>query len=300
MRIYPPGTPVAVHGRLVLIITVLTVACFLAGCNVFSPFHSSGSSDNVDDLISDTYEALDEEKYDKAMKIMDRAMQIAPNDTHVRYLHAVTTVKSRDIDLLDVVEIFQPADDGSLPVDEDNERLLFLSGAELSNLFAAFIVVSADLRPLVNKIRTTGRELSKIRESDDVLMSYGISETLVGMLRVLDNDETENEFSLDDRIVFEKTDDSYEIRIDDSLLDEVERDMIIDEAVNRAWAHFVEGRQAFFCYYQFAVEENIWTGAIADPPAPLPAPVDTESVIGEMTDFVDEGVRALYDEKEDL
>jgi hypothetical protein len=289
-----------VQRRVFAACVILLAVGLLAGCNVFSPFHSPGTSDNVNDLVSDAYEALDEEKYDKALEIMDRAMGIAPDDPQVRYLHAVTTVKSRDIDLLDVVEIFQPAEDGSLPVDEDNERILFLSGAELGNLYGAFRVVRADLKPLVDQIRSTGRELSKIRQSGDVLMSYGISETIVGMLRVLDNDETPAEFSLDDRIVIEKSDESYEIRIDDSLLDDAERDAIIDAAVDRAWPHFVSGRQAFFCYYQYSVREVIWTGAIPDPPYSLPETVDPETVIGSMAEFVDEGVRALYDEKEDL
>jgi hypothetical protein len=131
-------------------------------------------------------------------------------------------------------------------------------------------------------------------------MSYGIGQTLVGMLRVLDNDDTENEFSLDERVLIEKAEDSYHISIDDDDLSEAERDMIIDESLDRSWQHFIQGRRGFFYYYQFVVNEVIWTGGVEDPPAPLPEVINTGSVVGSMAEFVDEGVRALYDEKEDI
>lgn len=275
----------------------LVCVAALGACNIFSPFHTPGASDNVDDLVSDAREALDEENYTQALVYMDKAMRIDPGDPRVRYLHAVATVKVHGIDLIDIVEIFQPGEGQTIV---SGDRVLFLSGAELGNLFAAFSVVRTDLEPLVNRMVGTGRELSKIRESDDVLMSYGISETLLGMLRILDNDDTPGEFTLDDRVVIEKTDTEYVISLDASIVDPFERDRIVDAAIEYGWPHLVAGRAAFYLYYQFVINRRIWTDGVPAPPMTLPQPVDRATVVGDMADFVDEGVRALYDEKEDL
>jgi hypothetical protein len=271
----------------------------LGGCSIFEPFHTSGSSNNVEDLLGDARNALDEGHYDKAMAIMDKAMGIAPMDPRVRYVHAVSAVKSSDIDMLDVVEILQPQD-GNLPVDAAGERVLIMSDAELENLYDAFQVVSADLEPLVEEIAAKGRELPGLRDTEDVFMSYGVSETIVGMLRVLDNDETDSEFSPDDRLVIVKFPKSYDIRVEDLVMSEAERDFVIDQAIERTWDRFVKGRRAFFLYYQFAVNGVVWTHEVPEPPDQFPRAIDTGNTVGSMVDFVDDGVLALYQEKEDL
>lgn len=275
------------------------VLLVVAGCSIFEPFHTSGSSDDVDVLLSDAQNAIDEGHYDKAMTIMDKAMGIDPSDPRVRYLHAATTVKVHDIDMLDVVEILQPQD-GGFPVDRAGERVLLMSNAELENLFNAFQIVSNDLAPLVDEMAASGRELALLRDTEDVLMSYGVSETIVGMLRVLDNDDTEDRFTPDDRLIIVKSPDAYDIRVEDLVMTEAERDAVIDLAIERTWDRFVKGRQVFFMYYQFAVNGVLWTQDISEPPSVLPEPIDTDSAVGSIVDFVDVGVTALYQEKEDL
>jgi hypothetical protein len=115
----------------------------------------------------------------------------------------------------------------------------------------------------------------------------------------LDNDETEEEFSLDDRVNIVKKPHAYELTVEDLLMTAQERDRIIDTAIERSWSRFMNGRHFLFCYYQFVAHEVIWTGPATEPPAPLPRPVD-DSVTGDMVQFVDDGVSALYNEKEDL
>jgi hypothetical protein len=61
----------------------------------------------------------------------------------------------------------------------------------------------------------------------------------------------------------------------------------------------MRGRHALYCYYEFVTNEVIWTGPVTEPPTPLPKPIDG-SVTGNMVQFVDDGVTALYNEKEDL
>jgi hypothetical protein len=73
----------------------------------------------------------------------------------------------------------------------------------------------------------------------------------------------------------------------------------VDTAIEKSWDRFMNGRHFLFCYYQFVTNEVIWTGPVTGPPAPLPQPVD-DSVTGDMVRFVDDGVSALYNEKEDL
>lgn len=289
----------AVLRRSAMLLAASIITLLLASCNVFEPFHTPGSSGDVEDLLSDANDAVDKGHYQKALKIMDKAMSLKPDDPRVRYLHAVTTVKAHGIDMLDVLDILQPSE-GEDPVDVDGEQVLLMSNAELVDLFDAFRVVSVDLEPLVAKMTTTGRELPTLRESDDVFLSYGVSETIVGMLRVMDNDDTETEFSVDERLIIQKKSDGYGISARDVLLTPGEQDAIVDAAIERTWDRFVRGRHAFFCYYQFVINEVIWTGPATAPPDPLPQPVDTETAVGEMLVFVDDGVTALYEEKEDL
>jgi hypothetical protein len=276
---------------------IAVFAVFLAGCNVFEPFHTPGASDNVDDLLSDAHASLEEGRYARALEIMDKAKGIAPNDPRVRYLHAVSAVKAHDVDMLDVLDILQPANK-EYPVDAAGERVLLMTNAELEDLYAAFLMVSEDLQPLIADMLSTGEELRRIRESEDVFLSYGVSETILGMLRVLDNDDTVREFSLDERLIITKTPDAFELKIQDILLTPFERDEIVDAAIDRSWEYFLRGRRSLFCYFQFVTNEVIWMDPVEDPPSPLPEETD-DSVTGEMVEFVNEGIMALYEEKED-
>ncbi len=283
-----------IRHRLLLIVLVL-----FTGCNIFSPLHSPGSSDDPDELISDAEDALIEGDYREAMRVMEKALRIAPNNDRVRYFHALVTTKFYRIDLLDIIDIFEADDTGDV-VDTTAERVLFLSDAELSDLYSAYRVVSSDLSPLVSKLCRTGREISGLAETDDVLLSYGIAEILIAMLQVIDNDTTDCEFSPDERVVISKTDDGYDIELEDPGLSSAVKDSLVDEAIERGWDHFVAGRASFFAYYQFVVNNIIWTNGVGNPPAPLPEPVDTNTVAGSMASFVNDGVQELYEEKEDL
>ncbi len=268
----------------------------VSGCNLFSSLHEPGSSSNVDNLISDALEALDEDEAGEALRIMDRAKSSYPNDDRVRYYHAVAVVAANDIDLLSIITLFEPAEDQI----QNDERLLFLSSDELENLFVTFNVVREDLAPLVAKMTHTGRDLAKLPADDDVFLSHGVAETLIGMLRLLDNDDTPNEFSLDDRVVIEKTEDGYTVYIDDALLTREQRDEIVDEAIDANWNHFLDGRAALYQYYHFLNTGQVWTTGVSAPPSPLPGVAADNSAVAEMVDFVDQGVRELYLEKEDL
>ena len=278
-------------------VIVLVIILLLAGSNVFEPFHTPGSSDDVDDLLSDAHDSLDKKDYRKALEIMDKAMSIAPDDPRVRYLHAVAAVRAYDVDMLDVLDILQPADK-QYPVDTAGKRVLLMTNAELENMFAAFRIVSRDLQPLMAAMINSGAELQNVRESEDIFLSYGVSETLLGMLRVLDNDDTDDEFSLDERIIITKTPDSFELTVEDIMISVLERDQIIDASIDRSWDYFLRGRHALFCYYQFVTNELIWDEPLAPPPAPLPDALNG-SAAGQMVRFVDDGVTALYYEKED-
>jgi hypothetical protein len=271
----------------------------LSGCNIFEPFHAPGSGENPEDLLYDVQRAMNDGDYERALVIADRAIAIAPEHPRVRYVHAVVVVRANGVDMLDILEILEPGED-NLPVGGSNERVLAESEEDLKNLFDTFRVVSADLQPLVAEIAATGRELRKLNETDDVFLSYGVSETILGMLRVIDNDDSETEFSTDERIVLAKSPDSYDIDIDDVLMTPQEVDDLIDTAIERSWNHFVNGRFAFFLYYQYVLNEMVWTSGINDPPDAYPETIDTDTSIGEILKFVDDNAKALFDEKEDI
>lgn len=297
MRRSSPGASHPTAG--ILFAALVSALLCSSGCNVFEPFHTPGSSDDPDDLLYDARRALDDGRYRRAMEIMDRALGIAPEEPRVRYLHAVVTVRVNGVDMLDVLEILEPGDD-NLPVGGSNERVLAESEEDLRGLFDTFRTVSVDLAPLVEKLSSTGRPPRGITETGDLLMSYGISETILGMLRVIDNDDTAEEFSTDERIVIARSPGAYDIDIYDVVMTPQEVDDLIDGAIGRAWPHFVRGRASLFRYYQFAVGRVVWTAPVDDPPAPYPETVDTGTVIGEIADFVDENARTLYEEKEDI
>jgi hypothetical protein len=56
----------------------------------------------------------------------------------------------------------------------------------------------------------------------------------------------------------------------------------------------------FFRYYMFAVENEIYGGAVDAPPLPLPQPINSDTVVGEMVQFIDDGTSSLHNEKEDI
>jgi hypothetical protein len=70
MRTNKPGA--SQYRRAVALAAAVAVAVLLSGCNVFEAFHTPGSSDNIEDLLSDTHDALDQGQYRKAMTISRR------------------------------------------------------------------------------------------------------------------------------------------------------------------------------------------------------------------------------------
>lgn len=280
-------------------LSLLALLALAVGCNVFSPFHNSGASDNVEDLLSDARDALAAGKYQKALGILNKAKSIDPDDARVRYLHACVSVKVNGIDLLEVIKIVEPVVSGQSPAPA-TEPVLSLTESELVNMHAAFTAVVEDLEPLVDRIVSHGVELNNMRESDDVLMSHGIGQVIVGMLRVLDNDDSPGEFTLDTRFGIVRTPFGYLITLDDELMTLAQIDAEIDQAIERAWPHFCEGRRSLFLYYEFVINERIWTEAVPELPADLPNQVDDATTVGAIADYVNDGLRELYREKEDL
>jgi hypothetical protein len=280
-------------------IALVPALLLLSGCNIFEPFHAPGSGENPEDLLYDVQRSMNDGDYGRALVIADRAIALAPDDPRVRYVHAVVVVRAKNVDMLDILEILEPGED-NLPVGGSNGRVLAESEEDLKNLFDTFRIVSADLQPLVEKFAATGREFRKLEETGDVFLSYGVSETILGMLRVIDNDDTETEFSTDERIVLIKSPDSYDVDIDDVLMTPQEVDDLIDTAIDRSWKHFLNGRSAFFLYYQYVLNEIIWTSGISDPPETYPETIDTDTNIGEILKFVDDNAKTLFDEKEDV
>ena len=79
-----------------------------------------------------------------------------------------------------------------------------------------------------------------------------------------------------------------------------EVDDLIDTAIERSWNHFLDGRLAFFLYYQYISNGIVWTSGIADPPETYPESIDSDTNIGEILKFVDDNAKTLFDEKEDV
>lgn len=271
----------------ILLCTLFLVA---AGCNVFSPFHTSGTGENVSELIADVEAALTRGDYPEAMAIADKAMRLAPDRPRVRYIHAVSVLKYHGIDITEIIHVFEPP-----PADTSRQRILLMTEEELDNLFRAFSVSRQDLEPLVATMQREGRELPGVRETDDVLLGLAVSDIFLGLLRILDNDPSEAEFSLDTRVEIEKAGDGYWLSID-GIIDPCEQIDFISRAIGYGWGYLSRAREAMFLYYEFVENGELYTGVLAPCPEPYPAELDTGTAVGSLTDFIDDGISVLYDQ----
>ena len=92
----------------------LAVAMGSWGCNLFSPFHSEGSSDDPEALLSDARGALRDGRPQDALNMLDRAKtRLGPNpainstSAQVFYFHAVATVRANNVSFQSFIDMMQ-------------------------------------------------------------------------------------------------------------------------------------------------------------------------------------------------
>lgn len=289
---------------------ILLGLLFIIGCNIFEPFHSEGKSDDVEVLLEDAKAALANNQPEKALEYLDKAMRIDPNHPAVRYYHAVAVMRVYGIELSAFFDAFKGAEESSpTPTGSliqvfskpKQDTLLFqLPEEELQNMLNAFSQVEWDLAPLVEGLRNNTISYADVPDPGDTYLSHGVSVIITAMLRILDNDDTEHDFSMDPRITIKNESGRYVIEIYDPYKTAAELDAELDSLISLYWdSHFEAGRQDFADYYNDIHGYPLIT--LPPIPAPLPEPPfpPDDSPAGGLMRIVDRGLRALYAEMMD-
>lgn len=198
---------------------LLMLAVLVAGgCNLFSPFHDEGGSDNLDDIIGDVEAALERGEPDKAYQYAVEGIEKYPNSVSLHYLGAVAAVQDAEIGFADFASMVRSGDedDGEPYVamlrawsPAQGETTFFfedLSPEDLEAMAEAFNTSYGLLEAAIQLIEdgeVTPEELADFES--DTRLGLGVSGLLKAVLTVLDQDhDLANGFSLDPSIdVFE-------------------------------------------------------------------------------------------------
>lgn len=215
--------------KITLLIWILAIALLMSSCNIFESFHDAGSSDDPEILLNDGIAAYENGDYEKALEYATKGLEKDSTNADLLYLHAQCTLQKYAIDVANVIEPFQIEDESSLRKSMDNTRypqktlgdttMLFnFSEAELARLYAAFLQVDLNLGRLIRMIEDSTINLNPrwrywFYHWDDIYLSYGVASIIKGILRILDNDDTPGEFSLDSRVHIYRIGSQYWVEI---------------------------------------------------------------------------------------
>jgi hypothetical protein len=295
--------------RRLSVIALLGLVALLSACNVYEPFYQEGGSDDPLKLLADAKVALANGEAEKAFELLDRAIELAPDNPEIRYYHAVAVIRVNRIDFLTFFDALgeingkssapNPKVVTALFSAEDGIPLFDISEEDLTRLYLAFLQVEADLTPVALGLIQGRYPLEDVPFADDVYLSNGISNLIVAMLSILDADTTDDRFTLDPRLQIQRVDGGYQVSAEDPNKTPAELDEEIDALINWQWQRFLSSRENFWRYYYLTQLGSLPTEVLPAPPARLPLRPN-DSPAGIILKAVHEGILALYREKEDL
>ena len=182
-------------------VLLVLVVVFAGGCNLFSPFHDEGKSDDLEDIVGDVEAALERGEPAKAFEYAEDGIRKHPESLALHYLGAVAKVQSAEIGFADFAAIFRSdGDDGDMEpyaapfadaslAQGDTTFFFDLPDAELDAIAEAFNTSFGLLEPaiaLIEEGRASEEEIANYR--NDALLGLGVSGVLKAMLTVLDTD----------------------------------------------------------------------------------------------------------------
>jgi hypothetical protein len=194
----------------------------VGGCNLFSPFHDEGKSDNLDDIIGDVEAALERGEPDKAYEYAVDGIEKYPTSVTLHYLGAVAAVQDAEIGFADFASMVRSSDSGepylallrpyAPAVGETTFFFEDVSPEDLANMADAFNTSYGLLEAAVELIgegQSTPEELGDFE--GDIQLGLGISGLLKAILTVLDDDhDLANGFDLNPAIAAFKTESGWE------------------------------------------------------------------------------------------
>ncbi len=285
--------------RLTLMIA-LAVAMLFWSCNIFSPFHSDGSSDDPAVLLSEARSALREGREKEALNMLDRAMaKITPSTpadqaAAIRYFHAVATVRVNNISFQTFIDMMQTVDGGGSPSPQEGIRLFNYAERELAVMLKVFLTVRADLTPVVQALSNGSLTTAQFPYADDAFLSCGVASLVSGFITMMDKDHNPaNGFKLDTRVLLEKLNDAYQVALNDPTQ---ASQAIHDELVSiaqQSYSQLEDGFEYLWQYYNTTTFGKPAKGKPPVPPAPLPDNIRS-TPSGVFIQIVHTGMSALY------
>ncbi len=201
----------------------------IAGCNIFGIFHADDEQKNVEELVADSITAMQNGNYQQTLELTEKGLAKEPDNPDLLYLHAVASMQKYNLNILSVIQPFTANNHANSEnplsqvaklqkVTVDTTFILDLTNAELLRLYSAFQQVGIDLGRILRQL-----ENGQINHNtparywyyhySDLYLSAGIANVLTGLLQILDNDNTPNEFSLDPRVRIQRIGTQYQVTI---------------------------------------------------------------------------------------
>jgi hypothetical protein len=260
--------------RYVFLVLLLLVA---GGCNLFSPFHDEGKSDDLEDIIGDVQAALERGEPDKAYQYATDGIKKYPTSVTLHYLGAVARVQVADIGFADFASMLRSADGDDdepyslLPLgrgavaDTDTVFFLDLSQEDLERIAGGFNTSYALLDSALALIAGGLAAEEEIEDlGSDIELGFGISALLKAMLTVIDQDHDISVFELDPSIKIYETDEGWGFRAG------ADPDVICP-----AMEYLLEAEKAIYQHYR----------SVADPDAPADIFAECPACRDQLTDY---------------
>lgn len=180
--------------------TLLILALFvIGGCNLFSPFHDEGGSDNLEDIIGDVEAALERGEPGKAYEYATDGIKKFPKSVTLHYLGAVAVVQDAEIGFADFASMVRSdGDEGESFLDplcltapaQGDTAFFFdkVSPNDLEAMAEAFNTsygLLEDAVRLIEAKEATPEELADF--GGDIQLGLGISGLLKAIFTVLDD-----------------------------------------------------------------------------------------------------------------
>jgi hypothetical protein len=276
----------------------LAVAMLFWGCNIFSPVHSDGSSDDPAVLLSEARSALREGREKEALNMLDRALtKITPSTpadqvAAIRYFHAVATVRVSKVSFQSFIDMMQGVSGGASI--GERIRLFNFNELELAQLLKTFQTVKADLTPVVQALGKGTLTTTQFSYADDAFLSCGVASLVSGFITMMDKDHNPaNGFKLDTRVLIEKINDAYQIFLDDPTQASQAIQAELVSIARQSYPQLETGFEYLWQYYNITTFGKPAKGEPPIPPAPLPDNMRS-TPSGVFIQIVHTGTSSLY------
>ncbi len=302
------------------------IALVCVGCNIFSWTHDEGGSDDPETLLGDAEAALLRRDYDDALRFAEKGIANDPGlqVPRLRYVASQAVLARSRISISDYFSVFTnqkarakasgspengPSGAGrSSPGDRmRSNHLLDLSLEELRAIASACPQAVAYLRELIEGLQDgsiTSADLAGARF--DVDAGFAVGSLLTAFVTILDIDQNLNngfDQHPDVRIVADDAG-GYDVEYTGTQpRDEFISCVLVCPLWSRppdsvpGFASICEALEGVYDAYLTAKGQSttVDIGCTDTSMGPKPANIDTDIIVGQMLDFVYDGVRQLFD-----